>query len=233
MWSRYYSMMLLVLLLAVNKKALATDWERVLQQGKLNSSSLSIAGTVVQSDTLRLARKYNPTPVSAHFVNAHITDSLFNDYASRTRKQDALEWELRMREFNIMVAKQNAKARKLNQPPAAFEQPIKEERLFIYDMLDVKRFRIKVTEVLKAGGEVKRGDTITVIVLPVCRFDTTTSIRKGKVVVYYKPYDNKEEVVQKEYFTAEMLEFYRRNRIYITAADRIEPEQWKAILVQY
>ena len=79
----------------------------------------------------------------------------------------------------------------------------------------------------------KRGETITVIVLPTHKWDTTTSITEGKVVVYNKPYDNKEEVLHKDYFAAEMLEFYQREKIYFISADRIEPEQWKIVRVQY
>lgn len=232
MWRSCYSI-LLVLLLTANEKAQASDWERQLWQSKLNTSTFTIAGNIVHCDTLRLARHYNPTDVSQHFVSASVTDSLFNDYVSRTRKKDSVERELRMRAFNIMVAKANEKARKLKQPYPVFMEPIKEERLFIYDMQEVKRYRIKITEVLKQGDSVKRSDTITVIVLPARKWDSTSSIKRGKVVVYSKPYDNKEEVIQKEYFTPGMLDFYKHEHIYFITPDRIESEQWKAILVQY
>ena len=232
MWRRYYSI-LLVLLLTANEKAKATDWERLLSRSKLNTSSFAFAGNVLLCDTLQLARQYNSTDVAGHFVNARVTDSLFNAYVYQSRKEDSSKRSKQMIAFNVMVAKENERVRRLKLPPVGFEEPSEEQRIYVYDMLAVKRYRLKINEVLKPGDDVKKDDTLTVIVLPARKWDTTTNITKGRVVVYNKLYDNKEEVINKDYFTPEMYDFYRREKIYFITPDRIEPEQWKAILVQY
>ncbi len=109
----------------------AIDWERQLWQSKLNTSSFAIAGKILQCDTLQLAKQYNQTPVSGHFVSARVTDSLFRDYVRRTHKEDSLNHLKELKELHAKVDKEAARARKLNLPPVVFEEPQLHSRVYI------------------------------------------------------------------------------------------------------
>ncbi|RYE22143.1 MAG: hypothetical protein EOP51_13935 [Sphingobacteriales bacterium] len=233
-------MLYILLLLAI--QANAREQERVLN-GHQYKSRFVVAGYIVQCDTLPFIRRYSPdsfafTPIL--LVNRHTTDSVFNAAVRNAIKQDSLDAVRDEKEFNAFVKKEQAAARRKHKPVPIFAPMPRVERAFVYDVTNVKRYRIKVTNIIKespvndsTGPEVKTIDTITVLLVPAHRWDTTSSVKQGRVVVYYQPIDNKEPTIDERYFSPEMLDHYKREHIYFVDPKSFEREQWREVLVQY